>query len=398
MNETKFDTRVAELWTASQRQMHSLHYVISYRASFKPELPDYFIKKYSNPGEIIFDPFSGRGTTALQANLLGRVAFATDVNPLSVKITKAKTTPVSLDSVKERLSQLNLGDDQIDTAELTAELSNVQSDFQRRFFPFYHPSTFSEIVNLKTIIKKFPDSINNFIELLALSRLHGHSDGFFSVYSFPQLSIPPKQQHENNMRRALVPEYKELPSRIIKKARLSLRDPLPANFLSLAAQNKIQVSDSRSLDWIEGQSVDLIITSPPFLDKVDYLKDNWISLWFAGIDAASVKENIGVFSSLDSWREFIRQSLCEMLRILKPDRRAVIEVGEVTVKNGGKIFLDEIVINEAQTINNSKRKFIVEELLINQQQFTKLSNCFNVSNNVKGTNTNRLVILKCVAY
>src|SRR5438876_8413045 len=85
-----------EFWTAQQRQMHSLHYAVSYRASFKPELPDYFIRRYCSDPErdIVFDPFSGRGTTVTQANLLGFRGYANDVNPLSERIAAPKTRPV----------------------------------------------------------------------------------------------------------------------------------------------------------------------------------------------------------------------------------------------------------------------------------------------------------------
>src|SRR3989338_2708400 len=82
-----------EFWTSRQRQMHSLHYVISYRASFKPELPEYFIRKYSKPGECVLDPFGGRGTTILQANLMDRCGVHNDVNPISTRIAYAKSVP-----------------------------------------------------------------------------------------------------------------------------------------------------------------------------------------------------------------------------------------------------------------------------------------------------------------
>ena len=74
------DKYIGEFWTAKQRQMHSLHYVVSYRASFKPELPNFFIKNFSNKEDVIFDPFAGRGTTILEANLLERIGWANDVN------------------------------------------------------------------------------------------------------------------------------------------------------------------------------------------------------------------------------------------------------------------------------------------------------------------------------
>jgi DNA modification methylase len=73
---------VNEYWTAKQRQAHSLH-EISYRACFKPQLPRFFIQHLTRHGEIVYDPFMGRGTTILEAALLGRAPFGCDVNPLS---------------------------------------------------------------------------------------------------------------------------------------------------------------------------------------------------------------------------------------------------------------------------------------------------------------------------
>ena len=58
-----------EFWTARQRQAARLHEV-SYRACFKPQLPEYFIERYSRPGDVVYDPFMGRGTTPVQAALV----------------------------------------------------------------------------------------------------------------------------------------------------------------------------------------------------------------------------------------------------------------------------------------------------------------------------------------
>ena len=82
--------------------------------------------------------------------------------------------------------------------------------------------------------------------------------------------------------------------------------------------------------------------------------------------------------------------------MLKPNTYAVIEVGEVE-NSSGMIFLDEIVAKEAEKISTPSKKFKIDEIFINQQNFTKLSNCFKVDNNKKGTNTNRMVVLKAVA-
>ena len=64
---------INEFWTSRQRACHSLHEV-SYRACFKPQVPRFFIERLSAPGDTVFDPFMGRGTTPIEAALLGRRA------------------------------------------------------------------------------------------------------------------------------------------------------------------------------------------------------------------------------------------------------------------------------------------------------------------------------------
>ena len=89
-------TFVNEFWTAKQRQASSLH-EISYRACFKPQLPRFFIERLTQPGEVVYDPFMGRGTTVLEAALLGRVPCGCDINPLSVVLTRPRLRPPSLE-------------------------------------------------------------------------------------------------------------------------------------------------------------------------------------------------------------------------------------------------------------------------------------------------------------
>ncbi|MBL7662559.1 site-specific DNA-methyltransferase [bacterium] len=382
--EKGFKRFVGELWTAEQRQMHSLHYIVSYRASFKPELPDFCIRRYSKPGAVVLDPFCGRGTTVLQANLLGRVGWATDVNPLAVLMAQAKTQPARLDEVVLRLNDVDFRR----PVDLTG--------YQENFAPFYHPDTYREMLNLKAFLKKNRDRVNRFIELLALSRLHGHSPGFFSVYSFPQISIPPQRQQAINLKRHQEPEYRPIAPRIIRKCAQALRDGFSQDFFHAASANFYAVSDSRNLSSIPTNSVDLIVTSPPFLDKVDYLLDNWLECWFSGVEQKAFRENLVMSRSIAEWKEFITGVLQEMSRVLKPGSFAIIEVGEVE-QDGKTIYLDEIVAEAASEVRRDGKRLIVSEILVNQQQFTKLANCFKVENNKKGTNTNRLVVLKCSA-
>jgi len=72
---------INEFWTAKQRQAHVIH-EISYRGCFKAQLPGFFIARLTQPGEAVYDPFMGRGTTPVQAALMGRKPIGNDVNPL----------------------------------------------------------------------------------------------------------------------------------------------------------------------------------------------------------------------------------------------------------------------------------------------------------------------------
>src|SRR6185436_3845561 len=99
-------TFVNEYWTARQRQAHSLH-EISYRACFKPQLPRFFIERLTDPGDLVYDPFMGRGTTLLEAALLGRIPVGCDVNPLSKMLVEPRLRPPSLEAIRDRLSSVD---------------------------------------------------------------------------------------------------------------------------------------------------------------------------------------------------------------------------------------------------------------------------------------------------
>ena len=98
---------VNEFWTKRQRAAHSLH-EISYRACFKPQLPRFFIERLTVPGATVYDPFSGRGTTALEAALLGRIPSACDVNPLSRILLAPRLDPPALPEIAARLASIPL--------------------------------------------------------------------------------------------------------------------------------------------------------------------------------------------------------------------------------------------------------------------------------------------------
>src|SRR5262249_22627112 len=157
-----------------------------------------------------------------------------------------------------------------------------------RLLPFYHRDTLREILNLRDYLATHRDPIDAFIEVTAVTRLWGHSGGFFSVYSLPPNQAPSAAaQRRINARRAQRPAYRPIAPRILAKARSLLRDVTAAQRTALvatSAANRYACDDSRALRSLGDASVDLIVTSPPFLDQADYLADNWLKMWFLGID------------------------------------------------------------------------------------------------------------------
>lgn len=368
-----FPKEIGEFWTAQQRQMHSLHYAVSYRASFKPELPDYFIRRYSRPGDVVFDPFGGRGTTVLQANLLGRIGYSNDVNPLSERIAYPKTHPVSLKEVQDVLSAVPFDHD----IPLDQDLSM-----------FYHERTHREILNLMEYLREHRSDADRFLEMIALSRLHGHSAGFFSVYSFPQISVPKTNQIRINRRRSQVSDYRPIAPRIIKKARKVIADADVSAIRDISKHNRFFTHDARDMVSVPSGCASLIVTSPPFLNKADYITDNWLEFWFLGIDIDDIRRKVVQTANLEEWRDFIRESMREMRRVLAPDGVCVIEVGDV-LHCREPLNLDDVITDLAAPAG-----LAVEKVMIHQQRFTKLANTFNVDNNEDGTNTHRLVIMR----
>jgi DNA methylase len=359
---------VNAFWTAGQRRGHTLH-EISYRACFKSQLPAFFIERLTGSGDRVYDPFSGRGTTAVQAALMGRGPAANDVNPLSAMLSGPRFDPPSVAAVRARLSEIDLSRAVDDPAE--ADL-----------LAFYHPETLRQITALRAWLLARGgglDTVDAWIRMVAINRLTGHSPGFFSVYTMPpNQAVSALSQRKINEARSQIPPVRDVRAIILKKTLSLLSDGPPpphppAVLLTGPAERTSGLADG---------SVELIVTSPPFLDVVDYEGDNWLRCWFAGIDPADVR--IDKHRDVASWEAFVRRCFEEFARVVRPGGFVAFEVGEV---RGGSVLLERHVVAAIRGL-----PFDVLGVMVNQQNFTKTANCWGVGNNRGGTNTNRIVM------
>src|SRR5260221_14742233 len=164
----------------------------------------------SAPGDVIYDPISGRGTNAIEAALHGRRVIANDINPLSAILMRPRLEIPALEAIETRLAQIPM----LKSASTKTDLSM-----------FYHRDTLREIVSLRNYLRKkhaddSEDAIDRWIRMVATNRLTGHSKGFFSVYTLPpNQATSSANQVKINRKLGQKPEYRDTHAIILHKSR-----------------------------------------------------------------------------------------------------------------------------------------------------------------------------------
>jgi hypothetical protein len=341
-------------------------------------LPRFFIERLTEQGDLVYDPFMGRGTTLVEAGLLGRVPCGCDINPLSIVLAAPRLRPPSLEQITQRLRE--------------AEYTKVRA-MPEDLLVFYHPDTLKEICALKHYLSERrasgqSDFVDDWIRMVAVNRLTGHSPGFFSVYTMPpNQAVSAKRQKQINEKRGQKPPRRHVAELIAKKSRQLLSDcdgEVRRVLSAISANARLFTQHCGNTPDLATNSISLAVTSPPFLDVVDYAGDNWLRCWFIDVDPASVR--LTVPKQLQEWQRTMSGVFRELNRVLRPGGHVAFEVGEV---RNGKVKLEEAVLPCG--IEGGLEPLVI---LINDQKFTKTANCWGVGNNEKGTNTNRIVVFR----
>jgi hypothetical protein len=316
----------------------------------------------------------------VEAALNGRRVVANDVNPLSAIFARPRLEAPHVSEVDARLNAIDLEQ----RAKRGLDLSM-----------FYHRKTERELLNLRAYLNArrrshSEDAIDRWIRMVATNRLTGHSPGFFSVYTLPpNQAVSAEGQIRINERLGQTAPYRNVRELILRKSlqlQSGVSDLERARLRRAAAHARFLEGSATSTRAIADGSVQLTVTSPPFLDVVQYAKDNWLRCWFNGLDAEEIGRSMTISRSIEDWSAVMSAVFTELYRITKPGGWVAFEVGEV---KRGAIRLEEVVAPVGIAAG-----FECQAVLINAQRFTKTANIWGISNNRLGTNTNRIAVFR----
>ncbi|GBC61199.1 hypothetical protein DENIS_2159 [Desulfonema ishimotonii] len=337
----------AELWKGSYNGKESkLHQLSPYVGKLKSGMVHVLLNLYSKPGESVLDPFSGSGVVPLEAVLNGRRAFANDLSPYAYTLTRGKLeAPENLVLAMEKAQKV--------LKEVRQKASTVNlEEIPNWISVFFHPDTLKEIVSAFKILREREDY---FLLSCLLGILHHVRPGFLSYPSshlVPYLrtkKYPPDQYPE-------MYEYRDLQSRLIAKVRRAYRYPLPSGIWKNRRYKVWQVN-AMNLP-IPDESIDTIISSPPYFGALDYARDNRLRLWFLGCeDWKALDEKLTANSKV--YIPQMSECLKEMFRVLKSNGYCVLVLGDV--ERDGKIRRTAEVLADI-AIEISNRQFIIETI------------------------------------
>jgi hypothetical protein len=296
-----------------------------------PKLARYLIQRYSRTGDTVLDPFCGKGTVLLEACLLGRTGIGVDVAPDAVIVTNAKVNPPTTQGVLSFLADLN------------CKNGPTRNNNPWQIRTFFSKKTLSQILAIRAHLSRdIADGSQkrkceaNFVLGTLLGILHGHSRISLSLPCSHSFAMAPnyvrKYARKFGLRR---------PSRKVKECLISRSKQLLADKPG-RVRGRAFVANAAGLSRHlpkKYRPVDLIITSPPYLNVQTYGKDSWLRLWLLGIDYKKIRPGFIETGSPKLYLEKMKPCLVEMLRTLKPGGYAIVIGGDAPINaNGSRRF------------------------------------------------------------
>ena len=298
----------------------SLQQLAPFVGKLKTGIVNNLIENFSRRGDWVCDPFAGCGVVPLESVLLGRKTKANDLSPYAVCVTRGKlSAPPTIEKAESRCEDL------LEYVERRWRFHDLRKVDQwvRLFF---HPQTLKEILAAFEFCR---DQQDWFLAACLCGILHHQRPGFLSYpasHMVPYLrttKFPADEFPEMYM-------YRSLAERLRKKVKRAYRR---ASLTCTWTERDYEITSTNASSLLfPDNSVDLVLTSPPYYNALDYARDNRLRLWF--LEQRNWRELDGCLTKSNSkYEDQMRQCLKEMYRILKPGKLCILIVGEVQ-RNG----------------------------------------------------------------
>ncbi len=341
-------------WKFQQRLWgHSFHPMCSYLGSFPAALAQAFIGRYSRPGDVVIDPFSGRGTVPLQACAERRIGVGVDLNPLAALLTAAKTDAPSRREAETRLDRLR-----IDWSRASAQWIDLTrgaaTDPSGALVPaaqtsgrmleplpahvaaLFHPNTLGQVLFLRTTLDPAL-KVDRFLLAAVAGILHGSSATYLSTAMPNAFSLAPGYARRFlETRGVIAPERDSFLLLSAKLARL-FRDGAPGQ-TGIALSGDARDAGPRIRAALRSRGMPdrarLMVTSPPYLRVIRYGSYNWLRLWLLGHDPMQVDRDTTPPAGTGAYGLFLREVLTSTRDVLTDDAVLVLVLGDVATDRG----------------------------------------------------------------
>ncbi len=334
-------------WKAQQRLWgHSFHPMCSYLASFPAALAHAFIARYSRPGDVVLDPFSGRGTTALQALAEGRIGVGNDLNPFAYLLTAAKVEPPTLAEARTRLAALRLAwsaaAPELEAANITdgSATAAVQDDpIPAEVRLAFHPRTLAQLLFVRSALR-LTDPTDRFLAAAISGILHGKSESYLSEVMPNTFSMAPRYVRDYIARTGFSSPPRDVFDLAERKVDRLFRQPPPPR-RGVALLGDARDAGLRARDTLRARGLPdrarLVLTSPPYLRVVKYGYYNWLRTWFLGFDSRDIDRSLDDAHHREPYLAFLRDVLAGLRPVLADDAVVVLVVGDVELDRGRPI-------------------------------------------------------------
>jgi len=353
---------LAPEWKDQQRLWgHPFHPMCSYLASFPAALTHAFIARYSRPGDVVLDPFSGRGTTPLQACAEGRVGVGNDLNPFAQLLTAAKVEPATRAQAITRLAQLRLAwnaessawlalgarvaaDPTAAGALVPAAGSSARPTSGVETVPLevalaFHPRTLGQLLFVRSRLH-LDDVTDRFLAAAITGILHGKSASYLSVLMPNTFSMAPRYVRDFAARTAFASPERDVFDGLSRKLeRLFRLPPPPTTGIALLGDARDVAPRAMAALRAAGRPdrARLVVASPPYLRVVKYGYYNWLRTWFLGFDSRAIDAALDDAHHREPYLAFLRDVLAGLRAALTDDAVVVLVIGDVLTDRGRQI-------------------------------------------------------------